>query len=224
MTQKPEQMPFDLGHRTGYAPEDFRVSGCNAQAFAWIQKWPDWTAPALILHGPPASGKTHLATVWREKSKAISFHPSAPLQHDTTRAFVIDDVQKFIGNREQEESLFHLYNMMKEQGGHLLLTATTPPQAWAFTLPDLKSRLCAAPAAELHAPDDELMAIVLSKMFSDRQIFVPQEVIAFILTRMERSFKAARDLVDAIDKKALAQKRPVTVPLVRELIQATGGL
>jgi chromosomal replication initiation ATPase DnaA len=122
-------------------------------------------------------------------------------------------------SRAREEELFHLYNRLKEEGGHMLVTASSPPQGWNFALPDLRSRLLASPAAALRAPDDGLMEIVLAKMFSDRQIFVPQEVIAFLLPRMERSFSAARVLVDRIDRKALAEKRPVTVPLARDVLQ-----
>jgi chromosomal replication initiation ATPase DnaA len=88
----------------------------------------------------------------------------------------------------------------------------------ALALPDLKSRLMAAPAAELGSPDDTLMAVVLTKLFSDRQIFVPQEVIEFILPRIERSFLSLRDIADKIDRRALAEKRPVTVPLVKEIL------
>ena len=62
-----------------------------------------------------------------------------------------------------------------------------------------------------------LMAVVLTKLFSDRQIFVPQEVVQFLLPRLERSFAAIRDIVDEIDRKALAEKRKVTVPLVRDI-------
>ena len=234
MPRKPQQMPFDLGHASGYAPEDFRRSPCNREAADWIDKWPDWPAPALIIYGPPASGKTHLAHIWRAKAKAVILSaakdlgsigegedPSATPQDDTS--FIIDGVEKFIGNVAQEEKLFHLYNTLKETGGHMLITAETPPREWPFVLADLKSRLLAAPSVALQSPDDELMAIVLSKMFSDRQIFVPQEVIAFILPRMQRSFAAARDLADKIDRKALAEKRPVTVPLVRDVMQEGAG-
>ena len=107
---------------------------------------------------------------------------------------------------------------MQGRGVHMLMTAETPPQEWPFVLPDLKSRLLAAPAVAVGSPDDALMAVVLTKLFSDRQIFVPQDVIQFILPRIERSFLALRQIVDKIDRRALSEKRPVTIPLVRELL------
>jgi DnaA regulatory inactivator Hda len=221
---KPEQLPFDLGHRHAYEREDFWVSGSNREAVAWLDKWPDWPAAALILFGPPASGKTHLLQVWKKEAAAREISPQelrALPAHDiagAAKAVMIDDVLQVIGRRDYEEALFHLYNLLRERGGHLLLTAERPVVEWPFSLPDLKSRLLAAPAVAVGSPDDELMAIVLTKLFSDRQIFVPQEVVQFILARIERSFLALRQVVDKIDRKALAEKRPVTIPLVREII------
>lgn len=215
-SRKPQQFPLDLGHADTYTRADFYASACNQDALAWVEKWPAWPAPLLIVHGPPASGKTHLAHIWRDKAQAqiLSFQDEIK-----AKALVIDDAQRFIGSAADEENLLHIYNMMQERGGHILMTAQTPPAAWTFSLPDLKSRLLAAPAVALHSPDDVLMSVVLAKMFSDRQIFVPQDVISFLLARMERSFLNARHWAEKMDSKALAEKRPITLSLVREMMQ-----
>ncbi len=201
---KPEQLAFNLGHRQAQGREDFWVSVCNKDAVAWLDKWPDWPGPALVIFGPASCGKTHLLQVWK-KGKG-------------DKAVILDDASKIAGDRAEEEALFHLYNRMKEQGGHLLLAAEKPVKEWPLVLPDLKSRLLAEPAVAIGSPDDELMAVVLTKLFSDRQIFVPQEVVQFILSRIERSFLALREIADKIDRKALSEKRPVTIPLVREIM------
>jgi chromosomal replication initiation ATPase DnaA len=65
-----EQLAFDLPHRTARAREDFLVSSANERAVAMIDRWPDWLNPAMILMGPPGSGKTHLSEVWRGMSGA----------------------------------------------------------------------------------------------------------------------------------------------------------
>jgi DnaA regulatory inactivator Hda len=222
---KPEQLPFDLGHRHAYEREDFWVSASNREAVAWLDKWPDWPSAALVLFGPPASGKTHLLQVWKKEAGAREVSPQDLLAlpadkiPGAAKSVMMDNVSQVMGRRDYEEALFHLYNLVRERGGHLLLTAEKPVMEWPFLLPDLKSRLLAAPAVALNPPDDELMAVVLTKLFSDRQIFVSQEVVQFILPRIERSFLALRTLVDKIDHKALSEKRAVTIPLVREIIQ-----
>lgn len=222
---RPEQIPFDLGSRPAHERGDFWVSGSNREAVSWLDKWPEWPAPALLIFGPPASGKTHLLQVWKKEASAreIFLNDLSAKTLDKTigavKEVMIDNISAAIGKRDQEEALFHLYNLLRERGGHLLMTAEQPVREWPILLPDLKSRLLAAPAVAVGSPDDDLMAVVLTKLFSDRQIFVSQEVVQFILPRIERSFLAICQLVDKIDHKALSEKRPVTIPLVREIFQ-----
>lgn len=203
---KQAQLPFELGHRVAMERGDFWICDANREAVGWIDKWPDWGAPLLVVYGPPASGKTHLAQMWKEETGAAT-------------GVLLEDMERIAGNREKEEEIFHLYNRMQETGGHILMTSAVSPREWPFVLADLKSRVLAAPAAAVGAPDDAARAVILSKLFSDRQIFVPQEVVDFLLPRLERSFAALRDIADSIDRKALAEKRPVTVPLARDVLQ-----
>lgn len=201
MTVSPQQLPLDLGHRNAMGRDDFMVAPSNAAAVAWIDRWPDWPGPALVLYGPPACGKTHLAAVWQARSQM-------PL---------VDDADRMIGDPVQEEALFHLYNMQKEQGGQLLITMSAAPQNAPFVLPDLASRLRAAAHVEIFPPDDTLLAAMLVKLFHDRQLQVGAEVIDYILPRIERSYDAARDLVEQADQLALSSKRAISVPLIRNI-------
>jgi DnaA regulatory inactivator Hda len=199
--------------------EDFLVSASNAQAVAWLDRWPDWPAPFVVIYGEGGCGKTHLAEVFRQATGAInatlSLDPYDVMQG--AQAGVLEDVDKGVADNQQ--ALFHLYNYAKENNVFLLLTAKYPPAKWAVDLPDLKSRLGAIPVVEIGRPDDTLMEAVLVKLFNDRQVKVERDVIAYMLVRMERSFEQARKLVQAIDRFALSEKRPITVPLVRSVFQ-----
>lgn len=218
------QLPLPLGHRAALGREDFLVAPGNQEAVAWLDRWPDWPAPAVVLHGPPGCGKSHLAQVFAATSGArvikgspdLILDPPAVL--DGVRAVVIDDADRALEAGMAEGSLFHLYNAAKEAGRHLLLTARRPVAAWGIRLPDLASRLNAAPAAAISPPDDAVMAAVLIKMFSDRQLRIGTEVIAYLLRHMERSFAAARAVVEAADRLSLAERRNITVPLLRRLL------
>ena len=75
------------------------------------------------------------------------------------------------------------------------------------------------PLARIEPPDDELLAAVLAKQFSDRQITVPPRVIGYLAARMERSFAEAARLVGLLDALALADGRPVTIPLARRALR-----
>ena len=117
-----------------------------------------------------------------------------------------------------EEPLLHLYNLLAERGGHLLVAAREPPARWPIALADLRSRLVACPAVAVAAPDEALIGALLIKLFADRQLQVGEGVVAYLALQLDRSFAAAQDAVAALDTAALAEHRRVTVPLARRVL------
>ena len=219
----PSQLALDFDHRPALGGDDFLVATPNAEAVRWLDAWPDWPGPALVIFGPAGSGKTHLAEVFRSKSGARPVglrglgDEAAPALMGDARACVLEDAEAAVA-RGLEEPLLHLYNHVKESGRHILLTAKQPPTRWGIVLGDLVSRLNTAGQAGIGEPDDALITAVLVKQFTDRQLKVDVEVISYMLTRMERSFDAARRMVGAIDDLALEERRNITVPLVRRVL------
>ena len=225
----PRQLALDLGHRPALGQDDFLVAGPNAEAVAWLDRWPDWPSAGLVLHGPAGCGKSHLVNVWRARSGARAVARS-DLTDDGVAALIegaahaaLDDAEAALGaGAAAERALFHLYNALKEGSGTLLVAARTPPARWRIGLADLASRMSALPAVAVRPPDDALIAAVLVKLFADRQLQVDQAVLDYLTARMERSFGAAQTLVDAIDREALAHRRRITVPFVAEVLQTLG--
>jgi len=215
------QLAFDLGHRPALGREDFMVGPGNGEAVAWIDRWPDWPGPALVVHGPPGCGKTHLASVWRARTGAgivataqaldAALEPSSAASY-----FVVEGL-----TADEDFGLFHLFNRLTERGGHMLLISREPPARWSNRLPDLMSRLKSAPTVAINAPDDAMIEAVLVKLFADRQLRVGPEIIAYLVARMERSFDAARRVVAAADTASLTRARAITVPLIREILETT---
>jgi len=222
------QIPLPLPHRTSLGGEDFLVAPCNADAVRWIDLWPDWPGSSLALVGPAGSGKTHLASVWAAASGARFIDPGVLLARPQwvsetgDGALIVDDAHLLMGQEAGEQALFHLLNHVHGAKGRLMLTGDVPPARWPVSLGDLRSRLGAIPVAEIGLPDDGLMAALLVKLFADRQIHVAADVIRYLAARMERSFEAASVVVAAIDRRALAAGRAVTIPLVRDVL-AEGG-
>ena len=224
MTQQSEQLILDLGHRAAYGRDDFLISDANQGAVGWIDQWPEWPAPVIILHGPAASGKTHLTAVWRERTDATKITPDLLTKHDANELaqmgehLHIDPVDPWIGDKDVERTLFHLYNIFKEEGRTILLTSRVAPIHIDFEIADLASRLRAAPVITIHPPDDQLLAALLVKHFSDRQLQINSDALTYLLPRMERSFAAARDIMNKIDKLALREKRAISIPLIRQVL------
>ncbi|WNK01594.1 DnaA/Hda family protein [Thalassospiraceae bacterium LMO-JJ14] len=224
----PKQLAFDLEHRPALGEDDYLVAPCNAEAVAWIDRYPDWPAPALVLSGDTGSGKTHLARVFMAKSSAMEMahdflHNATPVFPDV-RAVVIEDCDTLAGDPVAEEALFHLYNQAREDGRAILLTARKPAARWGIALADLASRLRAAPSVQISAPDDALLTMILVKLFADRQIGIEQAVLDFVVPRIERSFAAAQAFVASADRMALEDKRRITVPLAREVLNHQASL
>lgn len=216
----PAQLSFDFDVRPAMGQEDFLVAPCNEDAVAWIDSWPAWPASAICVYGPAGCGKTHLANVWRTRSGAVVI-PAETLDDRNVADLLSDAAACIVEGADgavDEVALLHLYNLVVERRGHLLLTAAAPPARWDIGLNDLRSRLLSVPAVEIGAPDEGLLGAVMIKMFADRQIQVPHDVLMYLVLRIERSFASARRVVAALDRAALSAHRRLTVPLAREVL------
>ncbi len=215
------QYPLPLPHREAMDADDFMVTSSNADAAAWINRWPDWPAHCLAVYGPSGSGKTHLAQVWQKYSGAQVI-TLAELTSENRLAegnYILDGADTVAGNAGQEEALFHLYNRLRDAKSFLLLTATLAPAQWNLGLADLRSRLSSIPSVAIAAPDEELLSAMLLKQFMDRQIDLGIEVVNYLLPRIERTPEAIRNLVTKLDQVSLAEGRRITTAMARKLLE-----
>jgi chromosomal replication initiation ATPase DnaA len=216
---KPRQLAFDLPVDSRHGVEDFLVGPSNEQAYGLVEAWPSWPAPWLRLVGPEGAGKTHLAAIWAARAHAWTLS-AAELDEGqvphlaSAGALVIEDCDRGGLN---ENALFHLLNATRARGGFVLLTARSEPGQWGLAVPDLLSRLRLAPQAQIAAPDDALLRALLVKLFVDRQLIVDTGTIEALALRMERSFAAARQIVDALDRVSLERGRRVTRAMATEV-------
>ncbi|MFN4202797.1 MAG: chromosomal replication initiator DnaA [Tabrizicola sp.] len=216
------QLAFDLPAAEAMTRDAFFVAPSNALALRTVEHWQDWPGRKLLILGPEGSGKTHLAHIWAAQAGAEILAAETLADTDLAslsgRPVVIEDANR-IG--AAEALLFHLHNLATS-GAALLLTARTPPRDWGLALPDLLSRMQATQIARLEAPDDALLSAVLVKLFADRQVQVPANLIPYLVSRIPRSIGAARAVVAALDARALAEGRPITRALASGFLDRAG--
>ena len=213
------QIRLPLGFKTDYRRDNFIAGRCNQAALDWIELWPNWGCHASWLWGPEGSGKTHLAEIWAERANAAIADKAAngdALLDVLWRGqnLVLDNVLGWL----DETTLFHVLNAAKNGNNSILLTATVPVSATKVNTPDLRSRLQALPQIGIDAPDDEMLQMLATKLLADRQLRVDAQVIDYAILRLPRSFGAVQQFVATVDEFSLANRRGVTLSLVRQVL------
>lgn len=221
------QLSFDLPARTALGRDAFFVSSANAAAVADIDATAGWPGGKLVLTGPAGSGKTHLVHVWAAQEGARVVKAADLREQDVPELargpVAVEDIPRISGDKAPQTALFHLHNLVLADRHALLMTGRPAPGRWGLTLPDLQSRVGGTHHTRLGPPDDILLAAVLAKLFADRQVTPRADVIPYLVQRMERSFEAALQIVDRLDRASLEEGRTLTRPLAARLIAEPGG-
>jgi len=217
----PRQLALALPHAESLTRDNFLEGPANEAGLALVESWPDWPNRIMLLVGPEGSGKSHLASIWAERSGARSTSAHALTAAAVpgalaTGALVVEDLKP--GDFD-ERAMFHLMNLAREDEAYVLMTARIAPSAFAVELRDLRSRLRAVPAVSLLPPDDSLFRSLIVKFCADRQLSVDEPVVSYLSTRIERSYAAVRRAVELLDTEALRLGRPVTRALAAELLR-----
>ena len=216
-----EQLTLDLPVRSARGRADFFVSTANALAVSRLEECASWPNGKLALTGPTGAGKTHLAHVWADREGGCVIDAHALAETDIgalDQPVAVDHIDSNPLSEATETALFHLHNHLAQQGLPLLLVGREAPSRWPLRLADLKSRAGGTDVTTIEQPDDMLLTAVLIKLFADRQVQVAANVVPWLVARGERSFAAIQRAVEALDTAALSEKRAITQPLARRVL------
>ena len=212
------QLLLDFDYKTNFNKHDFYLSKSNSNAFNLINRWPDWDKKILNISGEKFSGKSHLANIFKLKSKAFlikgneidnSIFKSIKLHE----SIIIDDFEEC----NEEEILYSIFNLIDQDSKYLLINSLKPINEIKYRLPDLTSRSKNCLYAVIENPDDELLFAIILKNFSDRQIKIEKKIINFIISRIDRSYTKIDEFIYKIDELSLKKKKPINFKTIKEI-------
>ena len=223
------QLPLDFTNRCDLGREDFMVSDCNREAFNLVDSWPHWFGSGLLIYGPKGCGKSHLAHLFIDKVRASSASPqkvaiinAAAVNIRNVKRLAEENTAIAVENvmpKNNNEALFHLFNLFNVEGKFMLWTAETAPNLMNFALKDLQTRLNMMPRAAIKEPDDMMLQMLIVKLFNDRQIKITPEILSYIINTAPRSFAYIEALVEEIDKISLAYQSSVNYIIIRKAME-----
>ena len=213
------QLIFKFPFKTNYFKEDFYVSTNNFSAYKLIESWPMWSSRYINIFGPSGCGKTHLANILRKKINSFSINASelnnnSLLLIKLKECLIIDDYQNNI-----DENLFYtLLNQCHQSNQYVIVNSLEPIKASMVELNDLKSRFDSFIDIGIDLPTDDLIMVILTKNFSDKQVKVDSKLLEYILKNIHRSYKDIFDIINKVDSLSLSTGKPININLIKKVL------
>ena len=213
------QLLLELDHKKNFNEYDYYISKSNYFAFNIIDKWPKWEKRILNITGEKFSGKTHLANIFKSKTKALLINADKIDEKIFNKiklfeSVIIDDFDKF----NDERLIYSIFNLIEQDNKYLLINSLKPINEIYFELQDLVSRSKNCLIAKIDKPDDDLIFAIILKNFSDRQIKVEKKIIEFIINRIDRSYSKIYEFIYKIDELSLKKKKPINLKTIKEIL------
>ncbi len=215
-----DQQLLKFSFKKNYDKEDYFISNCNYFAFKIIDTWPKWEKNIINICGEKYSGKTHLSKIFidKYKGKLIDLNKNNLKELSELKLYeniVLDNLKDNI----EENFLFSLINFVDQNNKFLIIVSEQPFNEINFSLNDLKSRSKNCLIAKIEKPDDELIKVLLSKSFSDKQILVDNKVIDFIVKRIPRSYGKIFEFIYKIDEISLKKKKSIDLKIIKNVLE-----
>tara|TARA_B100000745_G_scaffold258601_1_gene181824 strand:- start:173 stop:832 length:660 start_codon:yes stop_codon:yes gene_type:complete len=202
-----------------YLKDDFYVSTSNQDAYNFINSWPKWIKRIANIFGPSGSGKTHLTSILQSKTsvltiKSKTLNDKIFFKFKTKEVLIIENLDEKVS----ENLLFSIWNMALQDNKYLLITSDKPINTYKFKLPDLKSRLSSSMIIGVKLPSDDLIGVILTKNFSDKQIKIEKKHVDYIIKRIDRSYEKISQFILTLDKYSLKKGSPFSLKMIKEVL------
>ena len=214
-----EQLIFNFPFKKNYLKQDFYVSKNNFNAYKLIESWPKWPSRLINIFGPSGCGKTHLVNILKSKIQSViisSDNVSDEIlnTYKTKECLIIDNYNNDIS----EKILYSVINQAYQDNKYLIISSTISIKKFEIKLLDLKSRFSSFIDTGIELPTDDLIRVILTKNFSDKQIQVSQKNIEYILKNIERSYEKINTFSNSIDSLSLTKAQPIKLNLIKKVL------
>jgi chromosomal replication initiation ATPase DnaA len=214
------QLIFNFPFTTNYFEEDFFVSSSNFEAYKLIETWPKWPSRNINIYGPTGCGKSHLASILKKKINSFFINASDISNNSLAliklkECLIIDNYE----NNIEENLLYTIINQTHQSNQYVIINSDQPISSLEIKLEDLKSRLNSFSKITIDLPTDDLIKVVLTKNFSDKQIQIDNKLIDFILKYINRSYEDIFNFIKKIDELSLSTGKSININLIKKVLK-----
>ena len=214
------QLVFKFPFKIKYYEQDYYVSSNNFSVYRLIESWPNWSEKWVNIFGPVGCGKTHLSNILKKKIDSALILDAEEVDNEKLLKFekldclIIDNYKKNI-----EEKLFYsILNQSKQQDNFVVINSILPIKDINFELTDLESRARSFLNLGIKLPTDDLLRVIISKSFSDKQIEITPKISEYIIKNIERSYEKVFKFIKEIDDLSLSSGKSININLIKKVL------
>lgn len=215
-----DQLIFKFPFSKKYYEQDFFVSSNNFSAYKLIESWPNWPGKWLNIFGTSGSGKTHLAKILEKKINKIKLIDTKNINdliiHELNNynCLILDN----FNNSIDEKLLYSILNQSKQLENYILIISNNSLSNMKFKLEDLRSRINSFLDIGIELPTDDLLRVIISKSFSERQININPKISDFIINNVDRSYDKMFKFLKDVDELSLSTGKSININLIKKVL------
>ena len=215
------QLVFKFPFKAKYFQQDFYVSSNNFSAYKLVESWPNWPGKWLNIFGTSGSGKTHLSVILEKKIKKIKLVEAININNQVIEQLNLIDcliIDNYYNNID-EELFYSILNQSKQLDNYIVVNSVQPIKELNLNLKDLKSRLNSFIYIGIDLPTDDLLQVIISKSFSDKQINLNPKISDYIIKNVDRSYEKMFKFLKDIDELSLSSGKSININLIKKVLK-----
>jgi len=214
------QLVFKFPFKKKYYEQDYYVSSNNFSVYRLIESWPNWSGKWVNIFGPKGCGKTHLSNILKKKINSTLILEPKDINNEKILTFekldclIIDNYE----NNIEEKLFYSILNQSKQLDNYVVINSILPIKDNIFELDDLESRAKSFLNLGIELPTDDLLRVIISKSFSDKQIDITPKVSEYIIKNIERSYEKVFKFIKEIDDLSLSSGKSININLIKKVL------